>query len=80
MINRGLRAIPFSGWLSSTSAVHGMRAHWPGLLVRVTCFRPGRMTGVSMVYLVQHGDKERLPGGPGLTALGRQQASAPAGG
>jgi broad specificity phosphatase PhoE len=33
------------------------------------------MTGVTMVYLVQHGDKERLPGDPGLTALGRQQAA-----
>ena len=33
------------------------------------------MTGVTMVYLVQHGDKERLPGDPGLTALGRQQAT-----
>ena len=34
----------------------------------------GRITGVTMVYLVQHGDKERLPGDPGLTVLGRQQA------
>ena len=33
------------------------------------------MTGVSMVHRVQHGDKERLPGDPGLTALGRQQAT-----
>jgi hypothetical protein len=33
------------------------------------------MTGVTIVYLVQHGDKERLPGDPGLTALGRQQAT-----
>ena len=33
------------------------------------------MTGVTMVYLVQHGDKERLPGDPGLTALGGQQAT-----
>jgi broad specificity phosphatase PhoE len=30
---------------------------------------------VTMVYLVQHGDKERLPGDPGPTALGRQQAT-----
>ena len=52
-----------------------MRAHWPGLLVRVTRSGPGKMTGVTMVYLVQHGDKERLPGDPGLTALGRQQAT-----
>lgn len=35
----------------------------------------GRITGVTVVYLVQHGDKERLPGDPGLTALGRQQAA-----
>jgi broad specificity phosphatase PhoE len=35
----------------------------------------GRITGMTMVYLVQHGDKERLPGDPGLTALGRQQAA-----
>ena len=33
------------------------------------------MTGVTIVYVVQHGDKERLPGDPGLTALGRQQAT-----
>jgi broad specificity phosphatase PhoE len=30
---------------------------------------------VTAVYLVQHGGKERLPGDPGLTALGRQQAA-----
>jgi broad specificity phosphatase PhoE len=33
------------------------------------------MTGVTMVYLVQHGGNQRLPGDPGLTALGRQQAT-----
>jgi broad specificity phosphatase PhoE len=33
------------------------------------------MTGMTMVYLVQHGEKERLPGDPGLTELGRQQAT-----
>jgi broad specificity phosphatase PhoE len=33
------------------------------------------MTGVTMVYLVQHGEKERVPGDPGLTGLGRQQAT-----
>ena len=27
------------------------------------------------VVIVQHGDKERLPGDPGLTALGREQAA-----
>ena len=26
---------------------------------------------MTMVYLVQHGDKERVPGDPGLTELGR---------
>lgn len=29
---------------------------------------------MTMVYLVQHGDKQPLPGDPGLTDLGRQQA------
>jgi phosphohistidine phosphatase SixA len=33
------------------------------------------MTGMTMVYLVQHGEKQRLPGDPGLTQLGRQQAT-----
>jgi broad specificity phosphatase PhoE len=33
------------------------------------------MIGVTMVYLVQHGEKQRLPGDPGLTELGRQQAT-----
>jgi broad specificity phosphatase PhoE len=33
------------------------------------------MTGVTMACLVQHGDKEPLPGDPELTALGRQQAA-----
>jgi broad specificity phosphatase PhoE len=32
------------------------------------------MNGMVMVYLVQHGEKEPLPGDPGLTELGRQQA------
>jgi broad specificity phosphatase PhoE len=30
---------------------------------------------MTMAYLVQHGEKERLPGDPGLTARGRQQAT-----
>lgn len=30
---------------------------------------------MTLVYLVQHGDKQRLPGNPGLTSLGREQAS-----
>jgi broad specificity phosphatase PhoE len=30
---------------------------------------------MTVVYLVQHGEKEHLPGDPGLTAIGRQQAT-----
>jgi broad specificity phosphatase PhoE len=30
---------------------------------------------VALVYLVQHGDKEPLPGDPGLTELGQRQAT-----
>lgn len=30
---------------------------------------------MTLVFLVQHGDKEWLPGDPGLTARGRQQAA-----
>jgi broad specificity phosphatase PhoE len=33
------------------------------------------MTGMTMVYLVQHGDKQPGPGEPGLTELGRMQAT-----
>lgn len=33
------------------------------------------MVGVTVVYLVQHGEKHRVPGDPGLTELGRQQAT-----
>ena len=36
---------------------------------------PGKMTGVTVVYLVQHGEKEPGPGDPGLTELGRMQAT-----
>jgi broad specificity phosphatase PhoE len=32
------------------------------------------MVAVTMVYLVQHGEKVSIPGDPGLTELGRQQA------
>ena len=31
-----------------------------------------------MIYLVQHGDKVRVPGDPGLTELGKDQAAATA--
>jgi broad specificity phosphatase PhoE len=34
----------------------------------------GKMVGVTLVYLVQHGDKEHSPGDPGLTGRGREQA------
>lgn len=33
---------------------------------------------MTTVYLVQHGDKERTPGDPGLTELGRAQAAVTA--
>jgi broad specificity phosphatase PhoE len=32
------------------------------------------MVGMALIYLVQHGEKEPLPGDPGLTKLGRRQA------
>jgi broad specificity phosphatase PhoE len=35
-----------------------------------------RIVGMAVVYLVQHGEKQGLPGDPGLTAKGRQQATA----
>lgn len=33
---------------------------------------------MTTIYLVQHGDKERLPGDPGLTELGKHQAAVTA--
>jgi broad specificity phosphatase PhoE len=33
------------------------------------------MGGMTLVYLIQHGEKEPLPGDPGLTETGRQQAT-----
>jgi len=33
---------------------------------------------VTVIYLVQHGEKEPKPGDPGLTARGREQAAATA--
>jgi broad specificity phosphatase PhoE len=33
------------------------------------------MIGMTVVYLVQHGEKQRLPGDPGLTEPGRHQAT-----
>lgn len=38
----------------------------------------GRIYLVTTAYLVQHGDKERVPGDPGLTELGKRQAEATA--
>ena len=34
----------------------------------------GHDGGVTLAYLVQHGEKEPLPGDPGLTGTGREQA------
>jgi broad specificity phosphatase PhoE len=36
----------------------------------------GRIAGVMVAYLVQHAQKEPLPGDPGLTQLGHQQATS----
>ncbi|HUB40027.1 MAG TPA: hypothetical protein VMA72_14345 [Streptosporangiaceae bacterium] len=36
------------------------------------------MRVVTRVYLVQHGDKQRAAGDPGLTELGTRQAAAAA--
>jgi broad specificity phosphatase PhoE len=33
------------------------------------------MVGMTLVYLVQHAEKERSPGDPGLTGRGREQAT-----
>jgi hypothetical protein len=35
----------------------------------------GRIVSVTLAYLVQHGEKQPLPGDPGLTQKGRQQAT-----
>jgi broad specificity phosphatase PhoE len=40
--------------------------------------RPARIDVVTLIYLVQHGEKERGPGDPGLTALGREQSAVTA--
>ena len=54
-----------------------MSAHWlePSPVRWQRVLPPGRIVGMTVVYLVQHGEKERLPGDPGLTAVGRQQAT-----
>lgn len=33
------------------------------------------MSSMTVVYLIQHGDKQPGPGDPGLTELGRMQAA-----
>jgi broad specificity phosphatase PhoE len=38
-------------------------------------FGKGMIRGMALAYLVQHGEKEPLPGDPGLTGTGRQQAT-----
>ena len=38
-------------------------------------WRPGKMISMTVVYLIQHGDKQPGPGDPGLTELGRTQAT-----
>jgi broad specificity phosphatase PhoE len=37
--------------------------------------RAGTIGGTTLAYLVQHGEKEPLPGDPGLTGTGREQAT-----
>ena len=37
--------------------------------------RAGTIGGMTLAYLVQHGEKEPLPGDPGLTGTGREQAT-----
>jgi hypothetical protein len=45
------------------------------LATAIPAFGPGRMIGMALAYLVQHGEKEPLPGDPRLTPAGRQLAS-----
>lgn len=46
-----------------------------GFRRRLAC---GMIWLMTVIYLVQHGDKERVPGDPGLTELGRAQAAVTA--
>ena len=48
----------------------GCRICWAGWLA---C---GSIGVVTVIYLVQHGDKVRVPGDPGLTELGEDQVAA----
>jgi hypothetical protein len=43
--------------------------------MRKAHFGGGTMDGMTLAYLVQHGEKEPLPGDPGLTRTGRAQAA-----
>jgi broad specificity phosphatase PhoE len=43
--------------------------------MRKAHFGGGTMGGMTLAYLVQHGEKEPLPGDPGLTGTGRAQAA-----
>ena len=45
--------------------VRASSAYWSQAVRRVTGSEPGKMTGMTVVYLVQHGDKEPGPGDPG---------------
>jgi len=51
--------------------VRGSSAYRSRAVRRVTGSGPGKMTGVTVVYPVQHGEKEPGPGDRGLTGLGR---------
>jgi broad specificity phosphatase PhoE len=54
-----------------------MSERWPVSGSRIKWkphFGGGTMGGMTLAYLVQHGEKEPLPGDPGLTETGRQQA------
>jgi broad specificity phosphatase PhoE len=45
------------------------------VMVALEVLAAGQACAMPLMYLVQHGDKERAPGDPGLTAAGRQQAA-----
>jgi Histidine phosphatase superfamily (branch 1) len=73
MAGRRGRGPSFGGFDSRRSALHRLEEAVEmrpssGSLLRTLAFVPLR------VMVVQHGDKERLPGDPGLTELGCTQA------
>ena len=55
--------------------MRGSGAYWSQAVRRVTGSGPGKMIGMTVVYLVQHAEKEPGLGDPGLTELGRIQAT-----